>query len=52
MTASARRRLVSLVPDQLGVLAEYILGDVIGVVIAVRSREDDDGNLHDVTSMR
>ncbi len=35
-----------LVPDEHGVLAEHVPGGVIGVVIAVRSREDNDGEFH------
>ena len=32
-----------LVPDELGVLPEHVLGGVVGVVIAVGSGKDDDG---------
>ena len=46
MTTSAPLRLRLLVPDELGVLAEHVLGGVIRVVIAVRSGKDDDGEFH------
>jgi hypothetical protein len=36
-------------PDELGLLAEHVLGGVIGVVIAVRTGKDDDAEFH-VTS--
>ena len=35
-----------LVPDELGVLAEHVLGGVIGVVVAVRAGKDDDAEFH------
>ena len=36
-----------LVPDELGVLAEHVLGRVVRVVIAVGAGKDDDGEFHD-----
>ena len=41
-----------LVPDELGLLTEHLLNGVIGVVIAVGSGKDDDGEVHSATSMR
>ena len=35
-----------LVPDELGLLAEHVLGGVIGVVIAVGAGKDDDAEFH------
>jgi hypothetical protein len=40
------------VPDELDFLPEHRPGDVIGIVVAIRSREDDDCKFHDATSMR
>ena len=36
-----------LVPDELGVLPEHVLGRVVRVVIAVGAGKDDDGEFHD-----
>jgi hypothetical protein len=43
-----------LVPDELRILSEDVFRRVIGVVIAIRSRKDDDSKAHDQasTSMR
>ena len=35
-----------LVPDEFGVVPEHVLRGVIGVVVAVRSGKDDDGEFH------
>ena len=35
-----------LVPHELGVVPEHVLRGVVGVVIAVRAGEDDDGEFH------
>ena len=35
-----------LVPDELGLLPEHVLGGVVGVVVAVRSGKNDDGEFH------
>ena len=42
--SAAERRV--LVPDELGLLAEHVLRGVVGVVVAVRSGKDDDGEFH------
>jgi hypothetical protein len=41
-----------LVPDQLSVLAQHVLGGVIRIVVAIRSGKDDDREFHAVTSIR
>jgi hypothetical protein len=41
-----------LVPNEFSVLAENVPGHVIGVVVAIRPGENDNGEFHDVTSMR
>jgi hypothetical protein len=40
-----------LVPDELRVVTEHVLRGVIRVVVAVGSRKDDDGELHDAISI-
>src|SRR5438552_4168347 len=47
----ARKRRV-LVPHERGVLTQHMPGGVIRVVIAVRSRKDNDRKLHRATSIR
>ena len=41
-----------LVPDEFSVLTEHVPRNVIRVVVAIRSREDNNSKLHDATSMR